>query len=180
MEKDSGSFRDLVFDGRPGNYREFRRKTILAVAGLEERHVHLAGPRLLTRLQGEAYRATEHLAVSDLRRDDGWLQVIRALDTHYAFLPETELHEAIDSFLFDLRKKPHEGATAFASRFKTALSRVQALIAQERSTAKTKKSKSKGSVASAEPDNGSIELSDQSLSRDQSVLVGRQPPHQVH
>jgi len=145
--------------------------------------VHLAGPRLLTRLQGEAYQATEHLAVSDLRREDGWLQVIRALDTHYAFLPETELHEAIDSFLFDLRKRlkrPHEGATAFASRFKTALSRVQALIAQERSTAKTKKSKSKGSVASAEPDNGSIELSDQSLSRDQSVLVGRQPPHQVH
>ena len=58
----------------------------------------LAGPRLLTRLQGEAYRATEHLPMSDLRREDGWLQVIRALDTHYAFLPETELHEAIDSF----------------------------------------------------------------------------------
>ena len=99
---------------------------------------------------------------------------------HYAFLPETELHEALNSFLFDLRKRPHEGATAFASRFKTALRRVQALIAQERSTAKTKKSKSKGSVASAEPGNGSIELSDQGLSRDQSVLVGRQPPHQVH
>ena len=83
---------------------------------------------------------------------------------HYAFLPETELHEAIDSFLFDLRKRlkrPHEGATAFASRFKTALRRVQALIAQEPSTAKNKKRKSKVSVASAEPDNSSKELSDE-------------------
>ena len=144
MERDSGSFRDLVFDGRPANYREFRRKTILAVAGLEEKHVHLAGPRLLTRLQGEAYRATEHLSVSDLRRSDGWLQVLRALDKHYAFLPETELHEAIDSFLFDLRKRPHEGATQFASRFKTALSRVQALVAQDRAASKSKKRRTSG------------------------------------
>ncbi|CAL1152848.1 unnamed protein product [Cladocopium goreaui] len=130
--------------------------------GHQGQHVQHRDLWLLTRLQGEAYRATEHLAVADLRRNDGWLQVIRALDTHYAFLPETELHEAIDSFLFDLRKKPHEGATAFASRFKTALSRVQALIAQERSTAKTKKvgKKGKGSVASAEPDNSSLEPSD--------------------
>ena len=144
MERDSGSFRDLVFDGRPANYREFRRKTILAVAGLEEKHVHLAGPRLLTRLQGEAYRATEHLSVSDLRRSDGWLQVLRALDKHYAFLPETELHEALDSFLFDLRKRPHEGATQFASRFKTALSRVQALVAQDRAASKSKKRRTSG------------------------------------
>lgn len=94
MEKD--------FDGKPGGYIEFRRKTILAVAGLEQNHIFLAGPH------GEAYRATEHLAVSDLRREDGWLQVLKALDAHYAFLPETELHEAIGSFLFDLRRKPHE------------------------------------------------------------------------
>lgn len=142
MERDSGSFRELIFDGRPGNYREFRRKTVLAVAGLEEKHIHLAGPRLLSRLQGEAYRATEHIAVSELRKPDGWLRVIRALDHHYAFLPETELHEAIDSFLFDLRKKPHEGATAFASRFKTALARVQTLIAADRIAQKTRSKKS--------------------------------------
>ena len=123
VERDSGSFRDLVFDGRPANYRVLRRKTILAVAGLEEKHVHLAGPRLLTRLQGEAYRATEHLSVSDLRRSVGWLQVLRA----------------IDSFLFDLRKRPHEGATRFASRFETALSHVQALVAQDRAAEKSKK-----------------------------------------
>eukprot|EP00438_Fugacium_kawagutii_P033822 Skav235831 [mRNA] locus=scaffold1931:222076:230114:- [translate_table: standard] len=153
MERDSGSFRDLIFDGSPANYREFRRKTILAVAGLEERHIHLAGPRLLTRLQGEAYRATEHIPVQELRKHDGWLVVLRALDKHYAFLPETELHEAIDSFLFDLRKRPNEGATQFASRFKTALARVQTLIAQDRAVDRSKKrrtSEQGGSVAGPE------------------------------
>lgn len=83
---DSGGGKDFIgvsFDGRPSNYREFRRKTILAIAGLEEKHVHLAGPRLLARLQGEAWRATEHLGVAELRKDDGWLQVIHTLDKHY-------------------------------------------------------------------------------------------------
>eukprot|EP00435_Cladocopium_sp_Y103_P060853 s680_g22.t1 len=175
MEKDSGSFRDLVFDDRPGNYREFRRKTILAVAGLEEKHLHLAGPRLLTRLQDETYRATEHLSVADLRRPDGWMQVIRALDAHYAFLPETELHEAIDHFLFDLRKRPHEGATAFASRFKTALARVQALIAQDRKTAKTRKPTGSSKRSMDSPVPSSVGFSDDDAPSDGSKPKRKSP-----
>ena len=139
MESKDQSFYSLSFDGKPASYREFRRKTILAVASLESKHVHLAGPRLLARLTGEAYRATEHLNVSELRQEDGWTKVIRALDAHYQFLPETEMHDAVDSFLFDLKRRPHEGATSFASRFKTALARVQTLIAQERETLKVKR-----------------------------------------
>ena len=164
-----------MFDGRPGNYREFRRKTILAVAGLEEKHVHLAGPRLLTRLQGEAYRATEHLSVADLRRSDGWMQVIRALDAHYAFLPETELHEAIDHFLFDLRKRPHEGATAFASRFKTALARVQALIAQDRKAAKAKKPSGSSKKSMDSPAASSVEFTDEDAPSDDSKSKKKSP-----
>ena len=47
-------FKDISFDGRPGNYREFRRKVILSVAALEDKVQHLAGPKLLSRLTGEA------------------------------------------------------------------------------------------------------------------------------
>ena len=56
--------------------------------------------------------------------------------------------------------------------------RVQALIAQEPSTAKNKKRKSKVSVASAEPDNSSKELSDEGSeeAENQSVLVGDSRP----
>lgn len=138
------TFRDLQFDGKPSGYRDFRRKTILAVAGLENRHAHLAGPRLLSRLQGEAWRATEHLKIADLRKQNGWLEVIHALDLHYRFLPETELHEAVEEFLFSMKRRPGEGATSFSSRFRTQLDRVQTLIAQEREMHRTRKKPKRG------------------------------------
>ena len=59
-EKDP--FKDLSFSGAPSEYRLFRRKILLSVASLEEKHVYLAGPRILNRLTGEAWRATEHLS----------------------------------------------------------------------------------------------------------------------
>ena len=141
------TFRDLQFDGRPSGYRDFRRKTILAVAGQENKLTHLAGPRLLQRLQGEAWRATEHLQIAELRKPDGWLEVIHALDKHYRFLPETELHEAVEEFLFGMKRKSGEGATSFSSRFRTQLSRVQSLIAQEREVTKLKRRGKRGKRA---------------------------------
>lgn len=134
-------FRDLTFDGRPAQYREFRRKVILSVAALEDKSIHLAGPKLLSRLSGEAWRCTEHLSVAQLRSTDGWLKVLECLDKHYRHLPEVELHESIDDFLFHLKKRNHEGTTAFAARFRTALSRLENLIEQERAAAKSKRRK---------------------------------------
>ena len=46
MGDTSEPFRDLVFNGTPSEYRLFRRKIILNVASMEERHVRLAGPRI--------------------------------------------------------------------------------------------------------------------------------------
>ena len=132
-------FRDLTFDGRPGQYREFRRKVILSVAALEDKNQHLAGPKLLSRLSGEAWRCTEHLSIADVRSKRGWLTVLECLDKHYKHLPEVELHEAIDEFLFHLKKRNGEGTTGFAARFKTALSRLENLIQQEREAAKVKR-----------------------------------------
>ena len=163
------TFRDLQFDGKPSGYRDFRRKTILAVAGLENRHAHLAGPRLLQRLQGEAWRATEHLKIADLRKQNGWLEVIHALDLHYRFLPETELHEAVEEFLFSMKRRPGEGATSFSSRFRTQLDRVQTLIAQEREMHRTRKKPKRGrkkrdatDVDMPEQPSSSLEESDKS------------------
>ena len=139
MEGSRDALKDISFDGCPSGYRDFRRKTLLAIAGLEDKHAHLAGPRLLTRLSGEAWRATEHLSISQLRSPEGFLTVIKALDEHYKFLPETELHESIDEFLFALKRRNGEGATAFASRFRTQLSRVENLICQERELTRAKR-----------------------------------------
>ena len=43
-------FKNLTFDVRPGSHREFRRKVTLAVAALEDKNQHPAGPKLLSRL----------------------------------------------------------------------------------------------------------------------------------
>lgn len=150
-------FKDLTFDGRPAGYRDFRRKVILGVAGLEDKVQHLAGPRLLQRLSGEAWRATEHLSISPIREDGGWLKVLEALDAHYKFLPETELHEAIDEFLFLLKRRANEGATAFTSRFRTQLARVESLITQERALARKRKRQRAGKEPT---DDSSVDVSD--------------------
>ena len=132
MGDKSDPFRDLVFSGTPSEYRLFRRKIILNVASLEEKHVRLAGPRILTKLTGEAWRATEHLSVTELRAENGWMKVLQALDSHYKYLPETELNECVDEFLFHLKRRGGEGPTAFISRFKTVLRRLESLIAADK------------------------------------------------
>ena len=143
MEGSKDSLRDLSFDGKPSGYREFRRKLILGVASLEDKQRHLAGPRVLAKLSGEVWKATEHLSVAEIRSVDGWIKVVNTLDKHYKYLPETELHEAIDEFLFGLKRRNGEGATAFTSRFRTALSRLENLISQERALVKKKKNSGK-------------------------------------
>ena len=75
-------FRDLTFGGSPSEYRHFRRKILLHIAALEEKQLKLAGPKISTRLTGEAWRATEHLSVGDLRSEQGWLKVLKAPDDH--------------------------------------------------------------------------------------------------
>ena len=164
------SFRELAFDGKPSNYRDFRRRVILSVAALEDKSQHLAGPKLMTRLSGEAWRAVEHLSIAELRCPEGWLTVLTTLDKHYKHLPELELHEAIDEFMFGLKRKNHESATAFASRFKTTLNRLEVLIAQERATRRSRKRKKGAGSAASE--------SDQAVSEEEANPVsvrGRNP-----
>eukprot|EP00435_Cladocopium_sp_Y103_P058445 s521_g20.t1 len=142
------------------------RKVILSVAALEDKNQHLAGPKLLSRLSGEAWRCTEHLSVAELRSDKGWLIVLDCLDKHYRHLPEVDLHESIDDFLFHLKKRPAEGTIAFSARFKTALSRLENLIQQEREAAHAKRRKRgdpRRRLAPASPVESSLEDSDESI-----------------
>lgn len=130
MGESKDPFRDISFDGQLGGYREFRRKVILSAASVEYKNQELVGPKLLSRLTGEAWRCTEHLPISEVRSRKGWIRVLECLDQHYRYLPEVELHEAIDEFMFKLSRRQNEGATAFSSRFRTQLARLETLIAQ--------------------------------------------------
>ena len=120
--RDEVFFKDLMFSGNPSEYRQFRRKILLNTAALEEKHIRLEGLKILTRVSGEAWRATEHLSIAELRAEaeDGWMRVLSVLDTHCRFLPEMELNECMDAFLFHLRRRQDEGrrpSRAGSSRF---------------------------------------------------------------
>ena len=141
MAEKNDPFRDLMFSGAPSEYRLFRRRIMLSVASMEERHIRLAGPKILARLTGEAWRATEHLSIQHVRAVDGWLRVVRALDAHYKYLPETELNDCVDEFLFHVKRKQGEGPTAFVSRFRTALNRLESLISADRAAQSKKRRK---------------------------------------
>ena len=67
----SDPFKDLTFSGTPSEYRSFRRRLLFGIAALEEKHIKLAGPKILNRLTGEAWRATEHLSIQELRSEEG-------------------------------------------------------------------------------------------------------------
>ena len=58
---------------------------------------------------------------------DGFQRFVRVLDEHYQYLPETELLEALDSFLYGVVRAPRQGATEFSAQFRTALSRLSSL-----------------------------------------------------
>ena len=123
--------------------------------------MRLAGPRILTKLTGEAWRATEHLSVTELRSENGWMQVLEALDGHYKYLPETELNECVDEFLFHLKHRSGEGPTAFISRFKTVLRRLESLIAADKAaqsaTSKRQKMEPEPGVTSSEEESPTAE-----------------------
>ena len=138
-----GPFRDLMFSGAPSDYKAFRRKILLLIASLEPKQLPYAGPRILTKLSGEAWRATEHLPVAQVRGDGGWSTGLKALDAHCKYLPETELNECVDKFLFYLKRHPKEGATRFVSRFRSTLDRLETLVADDKVAQKAKKRKRK-------------------------------------
>ena len=69
-----------IFNGKPSQYRSFRRKLLMRVGGMKDKHLKLAGPRILKSLKGEAWEATEHLTVAELRTPTGWVKLLECLE----------------------------------------------------------------------------------------------------
>ena len=71
------------------------------------------------------------------------------------------MHEAIEEFLFQLKRRNGEGATSFSSsRFRTQLDRVQTLIAQERELVRKKRTKKDSGKDSASSSLEETDMSD--------------------
>ena len=84
------------FDGDPAKYRQYRDNVRWLTASVRTDHQHLIAPTLVRRLHGPAAELLRHQDVALYRTDDGVNLLLRTLDEHYNYLPETELQDATD------------------------------------------------------------------------------------
>ena len=118
------------FTGAPGRYRDYRLAIHWLAASVRDDNRQLVAPALVQRLSGEASELFRYRDPAEFRVADGFQRFVRVLDEHYQYLPETELLEALDSFLYGVVRAPRQGATEFSAQFRTALSRLESVLSE--------------------------------------------------
>ena len=113
----AGPFRDLTFGGAPSDYRAFRRKILLSVAALEPKQLPHAGPRILPKLQGEAWPGLWRRGLVD--RLEGARLPLQ--------VPARDGTQCVRGRVFVryLKRRPNKDAIQFVSCFKPTLSRLE-------------------------------------------------------
>eukprot|EP00969_Alexandrium_andersonii_P172090 7607176-Alexandrium_andersonii.AAC.1 len=113
-----------TFDGDPAKYRRYRVDVRWLKASVRSEHQHLVAPTLVRKLQGPAAELFRYLDVDEYRTADGVDHLLKVLDQHYNYLPETELQDATEDFLA-CKRKSGQGATEFTSYFRTTLNQLE-------------------------------------------------------
>ena len=104
-------FKDLTFSGAPSEYRsQVIPKENPPADYRAGGEVHSPRwPPDTVEVDGRSVEGDGASAdFSELRTEKGWLRVLTALDQHYRFLPETELNERVDEFLFHVKRRAGE------------------------------------------------------------------------
>jgi len=118
------------FDGDPSRYRSYRIAVRWLEASVKDENKHLIGPTLVRKLRGVAAELFADKDPASFRNQDGVQAVLKILDVHYNYLPETELQDATEDFLA-CRRGRGQGATAFTSLFKTLLGRLEQILTEQ-------------------------------------------------
>lgn len=111
-----------VFDGtRPGDYRLWKRRAQLMIAGLPSTvNEKKYGPRLMEFLKGEAETLLESISVEELTKAGGDARIWEVLDDKYAPQPRDLLQTALKTYFYDLQVRPSETFTQFLARYAAA------------------------------------------------------------
>ena len=120
-----------AFDGRLDQYRDYRKRALLYLHGLEDTKQALAAPRLISNLSGSAFECFRERDPGAYRHADGVAQMLAVLDSRFQFTPEQEQSDWLENCLFRMRRNRNEETTAFTTRFETTLSKVEELITME-------------------------------------------------
>ena len=107
---------------KPGEYRLWKRRAQLMIAGLpstvsEKKY----GPRLMEFIKGEAETLLENISVEDLMKTGGDERIWEILDEKYGPQPRDLLQHAMKNFFYDLQVRPSETFTQFLARFAAAM-----------------------------------------------------------
>ena len=118
------------FDGSPGKYRDYRFAVIWQYASVKPENRQFYAPALVDVLTAgsgakEIFRYT---APERFQTADGFQLYLSILDGHYNYLPETELVEAVDNFIYNLQRGSRQGPTEFSALFRTQLARLESVL----------------------------------------------------
>ena len=134
--KEDESKRVPTFDGKLDQYRDYRKRALLYLHGLEDTKQLLAAPRLISNLSGSASEVFREKNPGDFRHANGVMEMLRVLDARFQFTPEQELSDWLENLLYRVRRNRNEETTAFTTRFETTLSKVEDLISTEQKAEK--------------------------------------------
>ena len=116
------------FDGSPGKYRDYRFTTSWQFAAIKPENRKYYAPALVDALTFSAKELFRYRNPLDFQSDDGYSRFRDILDLHFHFLPETELVEACESFIYSLARGQRQGPTEFSAVFRTQLARLESVL----------------------------------------------------
>eukprot|EP00971_Amphidinium_carterae_P218296 4332918-Amphidinium_carterae.1 len=118
------------FNGNPSRYRDYRVQVQWLVASTKANALDLVGPALIRRLTGNAFEHFRASNPADFRVPEGAQKVLNILDTHYAFLPQTEIQDAVEAF-FACSRQRGQGPTEYSAIFRATTRRLEKLLTTE-------------------------------------------------
>ena len=128
------------FDGSPGKYRDYRFAVIWQYASVKPENRQFYAPALVDALTAgsgakEIFRYT---APERFQTAEGFSLYLSILDGHYNYLPETELVEAVDNFIYSAdRGKVRPSSAPFSARSSPAWKACLALRCTRRTSRRT-------------------------------------------
>ena len=119
--KDDEKVRLERFDGtEPAVYKRWRRKAELMLLALPSTFEKSRwGPKLCEYISGEAEELIEHLSITDLCKEDGYVKVLEALDEKYQKRKQEEAQTYLKEYFYKSVIKQGETYRQFIVRLET-------------------------------------------------------------
>ena len=115
-----------LFDGKPTSYKEYRQRLLLYQRKMKlQKKPAEATINLLTSLTGIAWRQVEHLAETAPDAEDGFEQVLKALDQAFKYDSRVEMPRSLDKYFYGGARRPDQSLLAYCADHREALREVQ-------------------------------------------------------